>query len=172
MPLFIAINFPERTKAALLAIQSRLRQIARGGNFSRAENLHLTLVFLGEVPESRVPAITAAMDGLRTEPFTLRFEGAGKFGDTWWVGIGGTPALSALQRQLAEALRAAGFAIEGRAFRPHMTLGRQIALPPGADTTAVGGFPPFTAGVGAIHLMLSERVQGKLTYTALHERKL
>lgn len=172
MRLFIAIPFPQDTKASLLAVQSRLRQVARSGNFSHPENLHLTLVFLGEVPDGRAPAITAAMEGVPARPFTLQFAGAGRFGDTWWAGIAESEPLNRLQHALAAALRAAGFAIESRSFQPHLTLARQVVLSPGVDSSAIGRFAPFHAEVRAIHLMKSERIQGRLTYTAIHERAL
>ena len=172
MRLFIAIPFAEETKEQLLSIQARLRQAARGGFFTRPEHLHLTLVFLGEAPEERVPAITAAMDGVPVQPLTLQFEGVGQFGDTWWVGIRANPALVDLQGGLAQALRAKGFPIESRPYKPHLTLGRKVTLPPGLQPAELGAFEPFEAAVPVIQLMLSERLQGRLTYTALYEKQL
>ncbi len=172
MRLFIAIPFAEETKEKLLGIQTRLRQAARGGSFTHPEHLHLTLVFLGEVPEARVPAIQAAMASVPAETFPLRLEGVGRFGDTWWVGIRANPALIDLQHELTQTLRAEGFVLESRPYKPHLTLARRVALPPGFQTAELGAFEPFEAAVPTIHLMLSAQVQGRLTYTALYERRL
>lgn len=176
MRLFIAVNFSDEVKTQLLSVQSVLRRQSVSGNFSRPENLHLTLVFLGEIPAGRVAGIQAVMDFVRSTALDIKLEGVGKFrggdGDTWWVGIRNGPGLSGLHRQLAEGLQGAGFAVESRPFKPHLTLGREIILKPDADVSETGSFPGVLAQVQSIHLMRSERIQGKLTYTAIYERKL
>jgi 2'-5' RNA ligase len=68
----------------------------------------------------------------------------------------------ALQSDLADRLLAAGFVLERRRFSPHITLGRDVVtdVKPRAIT-------PFGETVGSIELMKSERIGGKLTYTAI-----
>jgi 2'-5' RNA ligase len=56
--LFVAVNFDAETKSRLLAIQDKLKKQAVRGNFSKPENLHLTLIFIGETDVGLVPAIT------------------------------------------------------------------------------------------------------------------
>ncbi|MCL2299710.1 MAG: RNA 2',3'-cyclic phosphodiesterase [Firmicutes bacterium] len=169
MRLFIAINFDDKTKARLLQCQESLRQASVDGNFTRPENLHLTLVFLGEAPPGRVPEIQRVMESAPAGPFSLQFEGIGKFGDTWWVGIRQNPMLTGLYDHLSQGLKAAGFSIESRPFKPHLTLAREVILRPGASLEKSA---PFVTQVAAIHLMKSERINGKLTYTSIYEKKL
>ena len=138
-------------------------------NFTRPENLHLTLVFLGETPPGRVQEIQRVMDSATAEPFALQFEDIGKFGDTWWVGIRQNPALTDLYNHLAQGLKAAEFSIENRPFKLHLTLAREVILWPGVSPEKP---EPFTAQVAAIHLTKSERINGKLIYTSIHEKKL
>ena len=61
MRLFLAVNFDDATKHRIQAVQQRLREVAQG-DFSRPENLHLTLAFLGEVPAQKAAAACRAMD--------------------------------------------------------------------------------------------------------------
>jgi 2'-5' RNA ligase len=169
MRLFIAFNFDDEAKSKLLRTQAAMRHAAASGNFTRPENLHLTLVFLGETPQGRVGDICRVMDSAPSKPLTLQFAGTGKFGDTWWVGIEQNPALAGLYNQLTLDLKEAGFPIEGRPFKPHLTLAREVRLPDGTEVAEAEG---FSTEVRAIHLMKSERVDGRLIYTSIYEKQL
>ena len=68
MRLFVAIEFDEKTKSKMIDVQDQLRAAVLHGNFSRPENLHLTLAFLGEVPEERVGGIIRAMANMMSVP--------------------------------------------------------------------------------------------------------
>jgi len=130
---FIAIELPQRVKDELARLEEELRAgretfvkwVAPGG-------IHLTLKFLGNVAGERVHAISDAIAGVAsgTSPFGLRIEGVGAFPNlraprVVWVGVGGDlDSLRALQKGIDRALLPLGFAIEGREFSPHLTLGR------------------------------------------------
>lgn len=167
MRLFIAINFDNKTKQNMLAVQRRLREWG-AGNFSRPENLHLTLAFLGEVAADRVAAVRRAMDRVSVSPMELTFDHVGCFkrdgGDLWWIGIHEIKALAALQSDLARRLTDESFRLESRRFSPHITLAREVRLQAQPDRAALLG-SPFMAGADRISLMRSERIQGKLVYT-------
>lgn len=171
MRLFVAINFQEETLDALTAVQDALRRAAPGGSYSRRENLHLTLAFLGEQPEDRLAAAREAMAAARFSPLTLIFDRLGRFrragGDVWWAGAAPNPALYAAQRRLARELSARGFALEERRFVPHLTLARRVPVPEGPDPAGPLA-APIEARAGRISLMLSGRPGGKLTYTELY----
>lgn len=167
MRLFVAINFDEETKARLCGVQDRLKALG-AGNFSRPENLHLTLVFLGETQPEKLAEICALMEGLRFPRLELSFDRADFFsredGALWWLGLAPNRALFALQRELAQGLEQAGFPIERRRFSPHITLARQFRLRETPDKAQLLG-APFSASADRVSLMLSERVAGRLTYT-------
>lgn len=167
MRLFISVNFDAQTVGHMLDVQKRLRAAGKG-NFTRPENLHLTLVFLGEVAPDRVKTIRRVMDGLDVPVLRLCFDRVGRFrrdgGDIWWIGLAENQELLRLQRQLGRRLTEAGFALESRGFSPHITLARQMRLETGPDCRAVLG-EPFSARTESVSLMLSERVGGRLTYT-------
>jgi len=167
MRLFIAINFDENTKENLITVQNHLRKLGRG-NFSRPENLHLTLAFLGEVSPERVAEICRIMDQITVPVLHISFDHVGRFkrdcGDIWWIGLAKNKTLLTLQKELAERLRAEGFPIENRSFSPHVTLARRVVLNEKQENIKILK-EPFYTDVNKISLMLSHRIDGKLTYT-------
>ena len=169
MRLFIAVNFNETTRAQLMAMRDELRSRSERGNFSLPENLHLTLAFLGECDARQASAAKSAMDATVFKPFPVAVERIGRFrrdgGDLWWAGLKESKQLSDLQGALAEELIAAGFSLDKRRFSPHTTLGREVAT-----TARPWPIEPFGETVGSIDLMKSERVGGKLTYTAIYTK--
>ena len=169
MRLFVAINFNDKTRAQLLALRDELCACSKGGNFSRENNLHLTLAFLGECDEKKTAAARAALDLLNFEPFHIDIECVGRFkregGDIWWAGVQKSKQLLDLQSELANLLSAAGFCLDGGKYTPHITLGREVitdALP--------FSVAPFGEKVSGIDLMKSERIKGNLSYTAIHRK--
>lgn len=92
------------------------------------ENYHLTLCFLGEVPDAQVPALAAAVMAIPVAPFSFELASSGHFARAAvaWVGPTANPAaLVALQREAAAHLSAAGFKFDTRDFRPHVTVARR-----------------------------------------------
>ncbi|MBQ3048796.1 MAG: RNA 2',3'-cyclic phosphodiesterase [Oscillospiraceae bacterium] len=171
MRLFVAINLSDEIKDALCAVEKELQAQGARGNFSKRENLHLTLAFLGEVEQSRVKAVREAMAAAEFAPFTVEVASAGRFkrdeGDILWIGLGASRELTALQVSLVRELKARGFSPDDKPFNPHLTIGRKI--------TGAGRIPESANGlsqrVESIELMLSERINGKLTYTPIYSRK-
>lgn len=179
MRLFIAINFDENVKKRIIEVREELRANSRQGNFTKDENLHLTLVFLGEIPGSQVGVIENIMEEAEEEPFELKFNRLGCFkrkqgGDIWWIGCEKNKTLMNIQRNLSDGLRKAGFNIEKRDFKPHLTLGREVMIHGSGKVFGSGELEkrPIKSEVGQISLMLSERINGKLTYTSLYEKPL
>ena len=173
MRLFIAIEFPEAVRDALAESAEVLRAACVQGNFSRRENYHLTLVFLGEVPPSGVKRVTAAMDACKFDPIPIAIGEPGRFcrdgGDIFWRAVHAPAALAALQKALTVQLRKAGFAPEDRAFRPHLTLARQAVLLNGRKLSEFSAsMPELRHTVTSMTLMRSDRVNGKLIYTPMY----
>ena len=169
MRLFFALNFTPETKARLAALRDELRGKSAGGNFSADENLHLTLVFLGECDSLQLAAAKTALDSLRVTPVEIKLDSLGRFrrdGDIWWVGLAENRELLALQRDLSNKLISAGFKLEKRKYSPHITLAREVIT--GAEPWKI---EPLCETVRAVDLMRSERVRGKLTYTAIHSKE-
>ena len=153
MRLFFAVwpDAPARTALSRLA-----REVAQDaqGRAMPDENLHVTLAFLGSVERERVQAALDAGNraSQATAPFDLAFErlGGGSYAITW-LSPGRVPgALLALHSSLTTELEAAGFALERRMFRPHLTLVRD-----GVRRPRRGALPPIAWRVKELALVAS-----------------
>ena len=169
MRLFAAINLGNATKNRLIALQDKLRKTSRGGSFTLPENLHLTLVFLGECDAGQYEAAKRAMNAVKFDPFDLTIDCVGFFkregGNIWWTGLRESKALSNLYRDLTNNLNREGFNTETGKYNPHITLARKVMT-----KAAPWSIEPFSEEVYTIDLMKSERINGKLTYTSVHRR--
>jgi len=174
MRLFIAINFSNEIKGKLADAQDALRKHALSGNFTRTENLHLTLIFLGETPQNRLETIKQAIDSIQEKAFELRANGSGRFsrngGDIWWIGMEENHTLKKIHSVLADSLTASGFDIEEREFKPHLTLARKVLLKNEKNIPKITG--SFNIVVDKISLMKSEQIKGTLTYTEIYSKVL
>lgn len=135
MRLFVAVELPDRVREHLDARTAPLRASMAGWRWTPAAQWHLTLAFLGEVPEERLPEVSRRM-GLaarRHEPFDLELAGLGAFSSlrrarVLWTGVDGDrEVLTALADSVGAGARRAKIRIEERRYRPHMTLGRRRA---------------------------------------------
>jgi len=157
----------------LISLQNALKKCG-SGNFTLADNLHLTLKFLGETPPHRIKDIQEAMKRAAGEPFELELYGVKAFNKSGIVSaeVGGDiSALSSLVSRIEDALHILGFAREQRPYRPHITLAREFKAAPGIDISAVPhGERRFTAD--EFTLFESTRQAGRLTYVPLYTQKL
>ena len=165
--LFAALPLSTEVKNALLESITGLKKQGQG-NFSRPENLHLTLAFVGET--ERIDAAVEALSKLDAACFELCLSGSGCFDHLLWAGIAHNPALESLAAQTQMLLREAGFVLEEREFIPHITLVRNY-------TPFDGETPQFAPAeicmtVTHLSLMRSEQIGGKLTYTEVFGKEL
>jgi RNA 2',3'-cyclic 3'-phosphodiesterase len=144
MRVFIAIELPDEVKDALAALQNELRKVQTEIGWTKPENLHLTLKFLGEVEADRLSDVNQACAAAvaRVSPFSIGVQDTGVFPTlkqprVLWVGLAeGLAELQTLHKKLDENLHALGFAQETRAFKPHLTLGRVKSLKNVSEVTA------------------------------------
>ncbi|WP_328465133.1 RNA 2',3'-cyclic phosphodiesterase [Streptomyces sp. NBC_00448] len=163
MRLFTAVLPPAAAVAELTAALAPLRRLpgAQDLRWTAAGGWHLTLAFLGEVPDGVRPELDArlARAARRHDPLTLRLAGGGHFGaSALWIGAeGDLPALSRLAASVQAAGRRAGVPhdAERHAFRAHLTLARvprstTVPLRPFADALAAFRGSPWTVGTLAL----------------------
>jgi 2'-5' RNA ligase len=129
---FIAVDLPREVKQQIGDIGAGLRPLSRSVRWVRPESLHLTLKFLGEISQERLPGIfTALSENLPGRAsFDLVLADLGGFPNlrrprVLWVGVEqGEEQLKGLQEMVEEAMVQCGFDRERRAFSPHLTIGR------------------------------------------------
>jgi|SRR5262245_29943455 len=130
---FIAVELAAGVKERLVKLQEELGRTAGNVKWVAPANMHLTLLFLGDVEELEVVAICRVVRerSHRHAPFTFDSEGLGAFPNSrrpkiLWAGItGGVESLRALHADLEEGLLQLGcYRREERAYSPHLTLGR------------------------------------------------
>lgn len=126
---FVALDMPRPVCNYLAGLA---QQFGNKGNVKwvPAEQLHLTLVFAGDLPEASATGLRAALAAVDIPPLSLQLTGLGHFpprGDprVVWAAIGGdVEALGGLYERVAAAAEQHGVAREERGFVPHVTLGR------------------------------------------------
>ena len=131
MRLFFAIWPDEPVRAKLGEIGAAVAVRVQGKPVPPSK-LHITLAFLGEVPEARLHDAREAAMAARASRFQLDFDEVGSFRSAHvaWAGCSRVPpGLGALQSSLADGLRRRGFALEERSFAAHVTLARKISKP-------------------------------------------
>ena len=132
MPRLFFALWPDGPARDALAAAGRRVAVEAGGRPVPAANLHLTLAFLGEVPDGRVEAALEVAGGVRGDAFDLALDRIGAFrrsGVAWAGPSAVPPELVRLQSDLEASLRAGGFALDGRPFAPHLTLARKVTNP-------------------------------------------
>jgi 2'-5' RNA ligase len=125
MRLFIAIPLPDNIKKKLLNLQEPIR----GVKWQKANQMHLTLRFLGEVSDEWHTTLKSGLSAIKQQPFTLNINGAGVFPNlrrpkVIWVGVEKSKPLAKLHNAVEKQCIEAGFEAEKRTFTPHITIGR------------------------------------------------
>jgi 2'-5' RNA ligase len=129
--LFVAIELGTAIGEALQQACDPLRSLEAGLAWVPAEKLHLTIKFLGEVDDAGAARLIDAVEqvaGLH-RPFDMTLGGVGAFPNfrlarVVWIGVQNDPKLEWLHHDLEIACADVGYEVEGRAFRPHITLAR------------------------------------------------
>jgi 2'-5' RNA ligase len=180
--LFVALEIPPGVRDNLAALIEELR--AAGASTSKhrarwvpAENLHVTLKFIGNVDAGRVDAIRAALGEVRSgNAVELSFRGLGFFANekrprVLWAGIAASPNLAPLAGEIDARLAKLGIPGETREFAPHLTLARFD--PPGISeglraATQKNATREFgVARTGEFHLFESKTRPTGAEYTGL-----
>lgn len=173
MRAFVAVFPPPEIRSALIDAARRL-PVAGEVRWVRPANVHLTLKFLGEVPEDDLGRVAEALGPVRDrhEPFEVEPSGFGAFPSTrrgriLWAGIGeGSERLRALAGDVEASLEPLGFEPEARIFTPHLTLGRARTRPVALTSPEP---PPTVPGfsVRQMELVKSEPGEAGTTYSTL-----
>ena len=164
MRLFIAIQLNDEVRESVRETQDAFRRQGVRGNYTPAENLHLTLAFIGEYGDP--DSVLDAMETVRFSPFSLTTEKTGCFGDLWWTGFADSKPLDDLVRKLRHALADAGIPYDKKKFKAHCTILRRAVCAKGSGPLPISAVP---TGMQAerISLMQSTRGRHGMIYTEL-----
>jgi len=177
---FVSIDLDDRSRAAIAKEQERLRRACEGGSPMRwiaPDQMHLTLVFIGQVDDERGAGMREAF-GQRVDlpAFDLWFGGVGAFPShgaprALWIGtLDGRSELIALQGELAARAAHLGAVLEQRPFSPHLTIARWKTSRPSDRRRALadaGGEPLARVRIDHATLYRSQLSSAGSTYTAL-----
>ena len=174
MRLFYAIDLDEKTRDLIQQATEPLRRQAKGGRWMRIENLHLTLVFLGETEPDQLQLLSEILQeaACSIPAFTLTFSGYGTFGrhgEILWMGVSNEPYLQQLVSTLRLKLTSHQKVVDMRPYKPHLTLARQVQ--PVAKAFSFDG-PPILYPVQDVVLMESLRKEGHLIYRPIYRTSL
>jgi RNA 2',3'-cyclic 3'-phosphodiesterase len=128
--VFVAIEIPSEIRNGFATLLSELRAVTQAAKWVRAENLHVTLKFLGHTDPSNLEKIMEALRAIRnSQPLKLNFRGLGFFPNekrprVFWSGMDSSTDLQPLAQAVDRSLHAIGFPLEERPFAPHLTLAR------------------------------------------------
>jgi 2'-5' RNA ligase len=182
---FIAVPLDKPIRDRIVALQDDLSRIAPEVKWVEPENLHVTLLFLGEVDEREIHTVCGIVAKVcaALPSFPMTVEKAGCFGNarrprTLWVGVGtGLTEICALHDALEPPLMELGcYRREDREYTPHITLGRVRTDQPNDDLAKLLGRRAAWQGgqltVREVHVMSSEMSRGGPMYTVLSRARL
>ena len=151
--VFFALVPPSHIRDALANLGARIAERVRGRAVP-AENIHLTLAFIGAWPVVRMPVLMDIGARIGSPPIEVVLDTVGAFrrAGVTWIGVSTPPpALTLLASTLATSLAAAGVPIDARRFHPHLTLARRCH---GAHAVETAG--PYRWIADATTLVASE----------------
>jgi RNA 2',3'-cyclic 3'-phosphodiesterase len=178
MRLFVAFDIPTGIRSAISALLQEFRPVAPQAKWVRAENIHITLKFLGQTEPSKLQAVQSALAAIRSDqPVRLDFRGLGFFPNekrprVFWIGTESSSNLKTLAADIDQALHQLGFPPEDRPFTPHLTLARfntpgvPAKLASAARESATRSFGTLAAH--EFHLIESQLKSTGAEYTTLH----
>lgn len=129
MRLFVALDIPQDVRARISAFAERVHPLCPSARWARVEGLHVTLKFIGEVPDAKLAEITHALSAIKAGPFEVKFERVGFFPSSkspraFWIGVQAGDGLPKLAEAVSAVLESVGIGREDRAYSPHLTLAR------------------------------------------------
>ena len=129
---FLAFELPSDIKRTLARVSDEIRPSIQGMKWVTVENIHLTVVFTGNIRTEEIKAIGEVIQNvcLKYGPFDISLKGMGFFPNrrkprVLWLGLNGDiNRMSLFRDALQNRLKAFGIKEEKRPFKPHLTLGR------------------------------------------------
>ena len=161
MRLFIAITLSKEMKNALIAYMHQLKKQGVEGRYVPAQNLHMTLAFIGEYGDP--DKVKRVIEQVPMSHFRLTLSEQGRFGNLLWAGVKGNQKLKTYVKELRTALQQNEIPFDHDHFVPHITLVRKSS----AEKPYQAKLPRVEMVVEKVSLMKSEMRDGKVIYREL-----
>ncbi len=163
MRLFVGISPSDDVRRSLVQMQDFLSRHGVSGAYLTPENLHMTLAFIGEFPES--DAVLDAMEGVKFDPFGIEYDHIGTFRESIiWGGIQSSEPLEKLVKRLRYELNKADIPFDHARFVPHFTLARHADFSHGFPSVEI---EPVSMTVDQMVLFRSVRGKNGMVYTPI-----
>lgn len=182
MRTFIGVDFDREIKNGIAAIQGIVRENSDKGRFKYIGNFHLTLKFLGEIDNEKVPAVSRMLKQTADScsGFVLNISKLGCFNGkdsihALWLGLGGEiDSLKALYCSIEENMNKIGLKKENKEYVPHITIAQDLRLKTGFEELKhmidLSSLKPIE--VREVSFIKSEEIGGKRVYTPIAAYKL
>ena len=164
MRLFIAIQFEKNILDALTDFQTDLKRQGVTGYYTKRENLHITLAFIGDY--GNPDEVLDAMKQVDFRPIEISLDGVGSFGELFWAGLADNPHLSGYVKRLRRELSEQGIPFDKKRFLPHITLIRKYSCRGGKEIP-ISDPPKGSMVATRVSLMRSERGKNGMIYTEI-----
>lgn len=165
MRLFISLNFDANTVESLCNLQSRLRDNGVEGNFTKPQNLHMTLAFIGEY--GKPDDVLDVMEEVPFRYIPICFSDVYVHREMVLVSIAHNPGLESYVRRLRRALAEKGIPFDRKNFNPHITLVRKAVLKNGLPDNLLKNSGLRTTDADLVSLMQSTRGKNGMIYKDL-----
>jgi 2'-5' RNA ligase len=180
---FVAVNIPDNTRKSIVELQDQLKHYQGDVRWVRAESIHITLKFLGDVIEEQIGQVAQSIQGAVSgvQPFDVCIRGVGVFPNerkprVLWLGIQeGAEKLIKLAVRIEEGCFKLGFKKEERKYSAHLTIGRVRSFKRIASTLEAMrtvGFEGSSFRISEVDLMKSNLLKTGAVYTVLHRIQL
>ena len=173
--LFIGVFVPEDVKSPIVDLQDSLTKMPMEAKLVERENLHISLSFLGETPDSQVPLISRRLDEVcgKHKKFTVRVGGVLLIPNDSYIRVIALDARSngdAMERLREDVVKAAG----GESYPAHLTLARVREV---SNKNFVRDNLKSVAlekyfEIGSVHLIKSVMTRRGPVYEVVHESRL
>lgn len=165
MRLFISLNFDANTVESLCNLQSILRDNGVEGNFTKPQNLHMTLAFIGEY--GKPDDVLDVMEEVPFRYIPICFSDVYVHREMVLVSIAHNPGLESYVRRLRRALAEKGIPFDRKNFNPHITLVRKAVLKNGLPDNLLKNSGLRITDADLVSLMQSTQGKNGMIYTVL-----
>ena len=173
MRIFTGFCTNNETKSKINEHIDFLKEKAVSGNFTHFNNIHLTLIFLGEINDKQYKSLVRAVENVEFSPFEVQFDRIGKFegrrgekGDLYWLGADKSDELNFVYKSLRDEIMGENLAFDGKSYKPHITLGRQVVLK-NSNEDICKKITPINFKIDKINIIKSEKTPNGVKYVKL-----